>query len=60
MPYAVFIEGGFAIHGTTVGNFKYLGTRASHGCIRLHPDNGRIFNHLVRQYGIRDTWVTVE
>lgn len=60
MPYAVFIEGGFAIHGTTEGNIRRLGSRASHGCIRLHPENGRIFNRLVRQYGIRDTWITVE
>lgn len=60
MPYAVFISGGFAIHGTTVGNFPKLGTPASHGCIRLHSDNGLIFNRLVRQYGIRDTWISVE
>jgi lipoprotein-anchoring transpeptidase ErfK/SrfK len=60
MPYAVFISGGFAIHGTTVGNFPKLGTPASHGCIRLHSDNGRIFNRLVRQYGVRDTWISVE
>ena len=60
MPYAVFIEGGFAIHGTTEGNFKHLGTPASHGCIRLHPENGKVFNQLVRQYGIKDTWITVE
>lgn len=60
MPYAVFISGGFAIHGTTEGNFRYLGRRASHGCIRLHPDNAYIFNRLVRQYGIANTWITVE
>lgn len=60
MPYAVFISGGFAIHGTTEGNFRYLGRRASHGCIRLHPDNAYIFNRLVRQYGIANTWITVQ
>lgn len=60
MPYAVFIEGGFAIHGTTVGNFAKLGQPASHGCVRTHPDNGRVFNRLVRQYGIKDTWITIE
>lgn len=59
MPYAVFISGGFAIHGTTAGNLKKLGQRASHGCIRLHPENGKIFNRLVRQYGIYKTWITV-
>ncbi|MBX3019751.1 MAG: L,D-transpeptidase [Bdellovibrionaceae bacterium] len=60
MPYAVFIQGGFAIHGTTEGNIKRLGTRASHGCIRLHPDNGRTFNRAVRAVGIYNTWITVE
>lgn len=59
MPYAVFIRGGYAIHGTTRGNWSKLGTPASHGCIRLHPDNGLIFNQLVRQNGIKNVWVTV-
>ncbi len=60
MPYAVFIQGGFAIHGTPSGNWSKLGTRASHGCIRSHPDKGLIFNKLVRQYGISNVWITVE
>lgn len=59
MPYAVFIYNGFAIHGTGEGNWKRLGARASHGCIRLHPDNAFQFNRLVREYGIQDTWITV-
>jgi hypothetical protein len=59
MPYAVFIRGGFAIHGTPKGNWPKLGQRASHGCIRVHPDAGRLFNRLVREYGIRQTWITV-
>ena len=59
MPYAVFIRGGYAIHGTTRGNWSKLGTPASHGCIRLHPDNGFIFNQLVRQNGVKNVWVTV-
>lgn len=59
MPYAVFYNGGFAIHGTTPGNFKRLGTRASHGCTRLHPDNGYTFNRLVRQYGIKSVWISI-
>jgi hypothetical protein len=43
MPYVVFIRGGYAIHGTTKGNIPKLGKKASHGCIRLHPDNAKIF-----------------
>ena len=59
MPYAVFIRGGYAIHGTTTGNFAKLGTRASHGCIRLHPVNARIFYELVNRMGIENTWVRI-
>ena len=59
MPYAVFYNGGFAIHGTTTGNIKRLGTRASHGCVRVHPDNGYTFNRLVRQYGISNVWISI-
>ncbi|WP_276133718.1 L,D-transpeptidase [Polluticoccus soli] len=60
MPYAVFVKGGYAIHGTTPGNFRRLGIRASHGCIRLHPDNAKVFTELVKQYGLGNTWVTVK
>ena len=60
MPYAVFISGGFAIHGTGKGNWPKLGSRASHGCIRLHPDNALIFNRLVRKNGISEVWITVQ
>lgn len=60
MPYAVFFSGGYAIHGTPKSNWKKLGQKASHGCIRLHPDNAKIFNQLVRQYGIGDVWITVQ
>jgi hypothetical protein len=60
MPYAVFISGGIAIHGTTKGNFKHLGKRASHGCVRVHPNNALVFNRLVRQYGVANSWVTIQ
>ncbi len=59
MPYAVFISGGFAIHGTPKGNWGRLGTRASHGCVRIHPDNAKIFNKAVRKYGISQSWITI-
>ena len=49
MPYAVFYSGGFAVHGTyAVGR---LGSRASHGCIRLSNGNARTFFELARTYG---------
>lgn len=60
MPYAVFIRGGYAIHGTTKGNFAKLGSRASHGCIRLHPVNAKIFYELVKRIGLHNTWVSIK
>jgi len=60
MPYAVFIKGGYAIHGTTSGNFSKLGSRASHGCIRIHPDNAKVFSALIKLIGLSRTWVTVK
>lgn len=60
MPYAVFVRGGYAIHGTVQANWSKLGTPASKGCIRLHPDNGLIFNRLVRALGVALAWVSVE
>ncbi len=60
MPYAVFIKGGYAIHGTTVGSFPMLGKPASHGCIRMHPRNAQIFFNLVNYMGKENTWVVVD
>ncbi|MBC7713875.1 MAG: L,D-transpeptidase [Rhizobacter sp.] len=59
MPYAVFISGGYAVHGTTAGNWPDLGKPTSHGCVRLHPDNAFIFNRLVRANGVGSVWITV-
>lgn len=59
MPYAIFLRGGYAIHGTTAGNFNKLGTKASHGCIRLHPENARILFELIKLFGLSHTWITI-
>lgn len=64
MPFAMFIKGGFAIHGTTgsdtYGNISKLGTKPlSHGCIRIHSENARRLNALVRKYGAGNTWIRV-
>lgn len=60
MPYAVFISGGFALHGTPQSNWPKLGRPASRGCIRMHPDNAYYFNRLVRGNGISNVWITVQ
>ncbi len=59
MPYAVFIQGGYAIHGTTEGNIKILGRPASHGCIRLHPYNAKVFYNLAKMVGRENVWIRV-
>ena len=57
MPHAVFINGGVAVHGTY--HTKYLGSPASHGCIRLAPGNAATFYNLVQQHGLGRTRVSV-
>jgi len=57
MPHSVFFHGGYAIHGTT--EIKNLGRPASHGCVRLHPDNAATLFNLVRRYGSANTRIVV-
>ena len=48
MPHSIFFSGGYAIHGSyEIGR---LGTPASHGCIRLHPNNATTLYNLVEQH----------
>ena len=49
MPYSIFYNGNFAIHGTN--QVSRLGTPASAGCVRLHPENAKILFDLVRAAG---------
>lgn len=57
MPYSLFFKGGYAIHGTY--EIKRLGRRASHGCIRLHPNNARRLYGLVSKYGLGNTRIVI-
>lgn len=57
MPYSVFFYGGYAIHGTTA--IKYLGRPASHGCVRLHPENAARLFSLISQNGKQNTKIIV-
>jgi len=57
MPWAVFFHEGYAVHGTT--DLRNLGRPASHGCIRLHPDNARTFFKLVEASGKESTLVSI-
>jgi len=64
MPYVVFIKGGFGVHGTTgsakAGNISKLGTvPLSHGCVRIHPLNAKVFNEAVKTHGAKNSWIWV-
>jgi lipoprotein-anchoring transpeptidase ErfK/SrfK len=58
MPHAVFfMKDGHAIHGTT--EVKNLGKPASHGCVRLAPENATILFNLVKENGLQNTQVVL-
>jgi hypothetical protein len=47
MPHSIFFSGGYAIHGSY--EVSRLGRPASHGCIRLHPNNAATLFDLVQR-----------
>ncbi len=49
MPHSIFFRGGYAIHGT--GAVGSLGQVASHGCVRLAPENAAALYEMVKQEG---------
>jgi lipoprotein-anchoring transpeptidase ErfK/SrfK len=57
MPFAIFYDGNYAIHGTD--QIKRLGAPASHGCVRLHPDNAAILFQMVKAEGMENTSVVI-
>lgn len=57
MPHAIFFQGGYAFHATNA--IGRLGSRASHGCIRLHPDHARALFALVQNYGPNRTRIQI-
>jgi lipoprotein-anchoring transpeptidase ErfK/SrfK len=57
MPYSIFYDGNFAIHGTT--HVRRLGGRASKGCVRLHPSNAAILFSLVQSAGPGNTRISI-
>jgi hypothetical protein len=59
MPHSIFFTPqGHAIHGSFY--VKSLGRRASHGCVRLAPDNAKILFGLVGDAGLSNTSVTIK
>jgi hypothetical protein len=58
MPHSVFFTKiGHAIHGSL--DTRHLGSAASHGCVRLSPDNASTLYALVEAEGLKDTTVVV-
>ncbi|MCP4277618.1 MAG: L,D-transpeptidase [Gammaproteobacteria bacterium] len=57
MPHSIFFHQGYAIHATN--EIRRLGRPASHGCVRLSPDNARILYDLVELYGMGETKIVV-
>jgi hypothetical protein len=57
MPNAVFFHYGYAVHATNY--VRRLGSPASHGCVRLSPDDAADFYELVQEYGPRATRITI-
>jgi lipoprotein-anchoring transpeptidase ErfK/SrfK len=58
MPYSIFYDGHYAIHGTNqVGR---LGRPASKGCVRLHPSNAAILFALVQKQGMGNTRIQIQ
>ncbi|CAN7297428.1 L,D-transpeptidase [Mesorhizobium sp. LjRoot246] len=57
MPHSVFFSGGYAVHATYA--IKRLGQPASHGCVRLHPDNAADFYQLVETFGATNTSIVI-
>jgi lipoprotein-anchoring transpeptidase ErfK/SrfK len=57
MPHAIFFHGGYAIHGTY--EISRLGGPASHGCVRLDPQNAAVLFGLVEREGMGNTTIVV-
>lgn len=58
MPFAIFYDGNYAIHGTDA--IGALGRPASAGCVRLHPENARTLYEMVYALGKADTYVVIQ
>ncbi|MDP2410262.1 MAG: L,D-transpeptidase [Pseudolabrys sp.] len=57
MPWSIFFHRGYAVHGTMEAH--NLGRQASHGCVRLRPDNAATLYSMVRRHGMKGTKVVV-
>jgi lipoprotein-anchoring transpeptidase ErfK/SrfK len=57
MPYSIFYNGNFAVHGTDQVN--RLGRPASAGCVRLDTRNAKILYELAQSEGLKNMRIIV-
>jgi lipoprotein-anchoring transpeptidase ErfK/SrfK len=57
MPWAVFFHNGYAVHATF--DLANLGRPASHGCVRLAPEDAAVFFELVRTVSMDNTEIVI-
>lgn len=57
MPYAIFYNGNYAVHGTNQVN--RLGRPASAGCVRLDTRNAAVLYRLAQQEGLKNVRIVV-
>ncbi len=58
MPYSIFYNGDYAIHGTN--QINRLGRPASAGCVRLHPEHAAVLFKLTQQVGTENMKVVID
>jgi L,D-transpeptidase catalytic domain len=59
MPHSIFFTGeGHAIHGSY--HVKSLGRKASHGCVRISPENAEILFGIVESAGMSNTRIVLK
>lgn len=58
MPYAIFYNQGYAIHGTSF--VSRLGSPASHGCVRLHTTNAQILYKMLQEEGPENMKIVIK
>ena len=57
MPYSVFYDGDYAVHGTY--QTGRLGRPASAGCVRLDPRHAAVLFNLVLKEGLNNTLIVI-
>jgi hypothetical protein len=58
MPHSIFFtRQGHAIHGTE--HLRNIGRPASHGCVRLEPENARVLFEMVKAEGVNNVRVVL-